>query len=186
MLKGRGFSLLELLIALALSTLLALAFFSLVTRFQKWTSNLHLLLERDENLRLAPLLLSRYLKPAGNNRWELSWSGLSGQGEGLEIRSDMDGSEGFPDRRLESPFESVALRSQDNQLQLKSGQGTFQPLLKNISALDEVRLTPPTVSLRLTGVADWKLTDADSKIPEPVALCFFIWNYRPNLFAEVP
>ena len=65
---NRGFSLLELLIGVALATLLSLGFVSLAEGYQQVDRTLHQTLERDENLRLAPLLLSRFLWP-----WREHW-----------------------------------------------------------------------------------------------------------------
>ena len=184
MLRNDGFSLLEMLVALAISAVLTLSFFALILQFQKWGSNLDLLLDRDQNLRLAPLLLCRYLQEAGNNRWRQNWSGVKFDGDRLEIRSDSDGAGGFPDFRLEAPFESIALRHQANELKLKSGPGSFQPLLRNIAALEGVDLIPPILSVRIRAITDRNLADLNQPDSESISLDFFLWNYRSNLFPE--
>ncbi len=133
--KSKGFTLIELIISMLLSITLFLAFFSLFERFEIWTLNLNLMLERDENLWLSPLLLSRWITPAGNNWWTDSWTGLTIEPEEIGVSSDMEGPDGFPDSQLSSPFERITLRQRNSELQLKSGNGSFQPVLENISRL---------------------------------------------------
>jgi len=176
-----GYTLLEILVVLALSTVLSLAFFSVIGRFQRWEQEMHQILQRDENLRLAPLLLSRYLNSAGNNQWERNWDGVELGLTGFKVQSDIDGRDGFPDLLLESPFENMAIRHRGQEIQLRSGGGSFQPLLRNIRSLDDVTLTDSLLTLTITGEAG---SETAGRSTEKVPLTFFLWNYRSNLFPE--
>ena len=62
---SRGFSCFEMMVASTLSGLVFLGFFVVLGQFQKGCSDLNLILERDSNLWLAPLLLSRWIAPTG-------------------------------------------------------------------------------------------------------------------------
>lgn len=184
--RSEGVTLLETLIALLVSMTLLLAFFSLFQTVQTLEGNLSLLLERDENFWLAPLLLTRWFTAAGNNRWRQTWEGLSIQSGEVQINSDMDGAQGFPDGVLLSSFETVTLRHKASDLQLKSGSSTFQPLLKNISNFQVDGQALPVASVRIAAVTDRPLVAPHQTVSDSTALLVYIWNYRPNLFAESP
>ena len=184
--KSKGFTLVELIISMLLSVTLFLAFFSLFDRFQIWASNLNLMLERDENLWLSPLLLSRWIAPAGNNRWTDSWTGLTIEPEEIGANSDMEGPDGFPDSQLSSRFEKITLRQKDSGLQLKSGNGSFQPVLKNISSLRVDSQNLPLINLQISAATERPLWALNESLSQSAVVTIYLWNYRPNLFAEAP
>ena len=186
MLKNKGFSSLEMMMATLLSTLLFVGLFLIVGQFQMWCSSLNLLLERDLNLWLAPLVLSRWVTTAGNNRWNQAWSGVAAQTGLLELNSDVDGKSGFPDLELSSSFEALVLRSSNFNLQVKSGKGSFQPLLKNIAGFSVDTERMPLLSIGLKAVTDRPLPFLKERVSESVDLLFFLRNYRSNLFPEKP
>lgn len=181
-----GFSLLEVVLALTISAVLLTSFLTLFDSFQKWNSDLQLLIERDENLWLSPLLLSRWLGPAGNNRWTQSWEGFSSTSGEVAVNSDIDGPAGFPDAALAGSFEMLVLRHSGSTLQLKSGTATFQPLLKNVSGFSVDGASLPLITIHLTAVSDRRLQGVNSDAVEAAVLSFYLWNYRSNLFAEAP
>lgn len=184
--RSKGFTLLELMVALLVSVILFVACFSVFGRFQILASNLNLILERDENLWLAPLLFSRWISTAGNNRWTQSWEGLSIGDEEMAVNSDLDGPDGFPDSQLDSRFEAVVLRRNGSTLQLKSGPGSFQPVLKNISQFQVHDQNLPLLTVQISAVTERPLWFFRRHLSESTILKFYLWNYRPNLFAEVP
>lgn len=184
--KNDGFSLIELMIALLVSSFLFVGFLSVAGAGQRWSSHLVLLLERDANFWLSPLLLARWIMPAGNNREGQTWEGLSLQPEQIAINSDIDGPDGFPDDELSSSFEELVLRSANSNLQVKSGKGSFQPLIKNIADLRAAQPAVAFVSIRLQAAADRPLVPLGEPLSDSTELHFFLRNYRPNLFAEDP
>ncbi len=182
----RGSTLLEMMISVLIGVTFMLAFLSVSRQFQVWASNLNLLLEREDNFWLTPLLLSRWIPPAGNQRWNQEWNGIeAGAGE-LEINADIDGSEGFPDSELNSSFEAIRLRHSNGNLQLKSGAGSFQPVIKNISGFEPLQAGPSLLQLTVSAVTDRAFLASDHVPLEQEVLIFHLRNYRPNLFAEAP
>ncbi len=178
-----GFSVLELLLALSISVLLVTAFFSLTDRLQRLSSDLHQLLQRDENLLQAPLLLSRLLSAAGNGALQQGFAGIELTENVLSVRSDFTGPElGFPDGALESSFERVAFRQHLNHLQIRSGNGSFQPLLSGITALETELHGPNLLKVRLQARTS-PLLSTGEQAGQRVELDFFLWNQRPNLFS---
>ena len=184
--KNKGFSLVEMMIALLISTILFLAFFSIVSQFQIWSSNLNLLMERDANVWLAPLLLSRWITPAGNNRWNQNWSGVAVQTGRIEINSDIHGPQGFPDSELSASFEALVLQCSKSNLRVKSGSGSFQPLIKNIADFEVDSDNMPLISVRLKAVTDRPLFVLTENLSDSTEFLFFLRNYRLNLFSEDP
>ncbi len=181
-----GYSLLETMIATSLSIIVLAGFFSMTGLFQTGSSNLSLLLERDANLWLAPLLLSRWIIPAGNNRWDQAWSGVTLGSDHVELKSDIDGPRGFPDLKLSSSFEALALRSSNSNLRVQSNGGSFQPLIKNISDFEVDSKESGLVSIHLSAITDRPLSMTRENLPESTELLFFLRNYRSSLFPENP
>ncbi len=179
--RNRGFSLIELLIGLALSVTLGLALLSFVRQFQNWNANLGLLMERDEQLRQAPLLLARYLAGAGNNGW-VDRDGLETGAGSVRAKADLDGEEGFPDSRLGAAFETVTLRQGENDLQFQSGRGGFQPLLKNIEGFQPSQWDPPLLRLKVAARAGRELQSVGGRADQEIEVLVYVWNYRENLF----
>ena len=184
--SSKGHTLVETMIASSISIIVLAGFFSTIGVFQTGSSNLTLLLERDANLWLAPLLLSRWIIPAGNNRWDQTWSGVTIDPDGLELKSDIDGPGGFPDSDLSSSFEALAVRSSNFNLRVRSNRGSFQPLLQNIVEFKVDSKENGLLSIRLKTVTDRPLSMTQEDLPESTELLFFLRNYRSNLFPENP
>ncbi|MCH8016750.1 MAG: hypothetical protein IH917_09020 [Acidobacteria bacterium] len=184
--SSKGHTLVETMIASSISIIVLAGFFSTIGVFQTGSSNLSLLLERDANLWLAPLLLSRWIIPAGNNRWNQSWSGVTIDTDRLELKSDIDGPGGFPDSKLSSSFEALALRSSNSNLRVQSNRGSFQPVIKNIVEFKVVSKESGLLSIRLKTVTDRPLSMTEEDLSVSTELLFFLRNYRSNLFPENP
>ncbi len=177
----RGFSLIEALLATAASALLFSLFLGMFDQVQTTVTNLTRLMERDRNLILAPVLLGGWILGAGNREWNRAGDGILIQSGILQIESDLDGKDGFPDGRVDGNFESLSLRCRTEHLQLKSGAGSFQAVLKHIRQW-EILMQGRLLSLRLTGAVSpnlmyWK---GDGETVETIQ--FTLRNYRPNLF----
>ena len=184
--KSEGFSLLEATITLLISSLFLLSFFSLVDQLNTWTLNLGLLLERDSNLWLSPLLLSRWILGTGNNHWQQAWKGVNLRNRVLELKSDIDGPRGFPDLELASSFEKLVLRCSPPGLQVKSGEGSFQPLLGSISSFQVEDSRMPLLRVRLSAATVRPLFRLKESASESAEIVVLLRNYRPNLFSEKP
>lgn len=182
--RNAGYSLLETMIASAISIIVFAGFFAIFGQFQIWSSNLNLLLERDANLWLAPLLFSRWITPTGNNRWDSSWSGVTVQADHIELNSDIHGPGGFPDSQLSSSFEALVIRSSRFNLQVKSGTGSFQPVMKNITDFQVDSRDLPLISILLSSATDRPLLATQENLPQSTRFLFFLRNYRANLFLE--
>jgi len=181
--RNAGHTLVEAMIASSISIIVLAGFFSTIGVFQTGSSNLSLLLERDANLWLAPLLLSRWIIPAGNNRWNQSWSGVTID---TDRKSDIDGPGGFPDSKLSSSFEALALRSSNSNLRVQSNRGSFQPVIKNIVEFKVDSKESGLLSIRLKTVTDRPLSMTEEDLSVSTELLFFLRNYRSNLFPENP
>lgn len=182
-----GASLVEALLSMVIFLVVILGALGLVDRFQSLAWNLNLLQEKEANLSAAPLLLARWILPAGNNRFGANYIGISGDRDTLQVRSDFDGPLGFPDNSLSQSYESISLRRNGSDMQLKSGQGTYQPVLKNVSQLQFRTVDLPVLEVTLSGQVDRPtLGMAAPPIVDRTTARFYAWNYRKNLFAEVP
>ena len=180
--REKGFSLIESLLATAASVLLLTLFLGMFDQTQTTVTNLTRLMERDRNLILAPVLLGRWILGAGNRDWDRAGDGILVQPELIRIESDLDGKDGFPDGRVEGRFESLSLRCRKNHLQLKSGKGGFQSVLKHVRQW-EVQAAGRMLDLRLTGAVSpplmhWKWEGETSQ-----TIRYTLRNYRPNLFS---
>ena len=176
-----GFSLIEMLLATAASALLFSLFLGVFDQAQTTVTNLTRLMERDRNLILAPVLLGGWILGAGNREWNRAGDGILIQSGILRIESDLDGKDGFPDGRVDGNFESLSLRCRTDHLQLKSGGGSFQAVLKHIRQW-EILMEGRLLTLRLTGAVSpnlmhWK---GDGETVETIR--YTLRNYRPNLF----
>ena len=182
--RDKGFTLLELMVSLTIFVLFTGAFFSAWQQLQLGSADLASLFERDQNLYLSTLLLSRWLPPAGNHHQHLSQSGVTGGPNTLEVTGDIDGPSGFPDASLNQSFERIALRQRNDALQLRSGRGSFQSLIEGIS---DFQITPAASSTELTLESNAaSLRNPEKENTRSVAARFFLWNYRINLFAKKP
>jgi len=180
--KGEwGFSLVESLLATAVSVLLFGLFLGALDQAQATVTNLTRLMERDRNLILAPVLLSGWILGAGNREWRRDGEGILIQSGILRIESDIEGNDGFPDGRVDGSFESLSIRCRDGHLQLKSGGGSFQSVLKQIRQW-EIQMQGRSLNLRVTGAVSpglmhWKMNGETTE-----TIRYSLRNYRPNLF----
>lgn len=175
-----GVSLLELLVAVGLFTVLTAALLSWVWTFQHSSGLLNRSLERDENLRLAPLLLARYLSSAGNGQWGGSWQGIDTGDSMLRVQADIDGDEGFPDGRLDGRFERLWLSRSRSDLRLRSGGGSFQPLLTRITGFTVRRPAVTLLAIDVEGESS-PMPGSPWRPKEILKIDFFLSNYRPSL-----
>ena len=177
----RGFSLIESLLATAASVLLFSLFLGVFDQAQTTVTNLTRLMERDRNLILAPVLLGGWILGAGNREWNRTGNGILIQSGVLQIESDLDGQNGFPDGRVDGNFESLSLRCRTNHLQLKSGGGSFQLVLKQIRQW-EIRLDGRSLILSVTGAVSPNLLHWKSDGETTGTIRYTLRNHRPNLF----
>ena len=177
----RGSSLIELLVALFVGTLVAGGAFLCVLQFQKTADLLTNLLDRDGSLIVAPLLLERWIGPAGCHLDEAA-QGVDLSESVLRVRADFNGPDGLPDGALDSSFESIEIRSSGSSLQLRSGSGNFQPVLNFVTT---ARFALESESLIRI---DLRLASSAKVGPDPPALerpfLVHLWNRWPQLFKE--
>ena len=177
----RGFSLIESLLATAASVLLFSLFLGVFDQAQTTVANLTRLMERDRNLILAPVLLGGWILGAGNREWNRTGDGILIQSGVLRIESDLDGEDGFPDERVDGNFESLSLRCRTDHLQLKSGGGNFQSVLRQVRRW-EVQMDGRSLNLRVTGAVSPNLLHWRSDGETTETIRYTLRNYRPNLF----
>lgn len=182
MLRNKGFTLLEVMVSLALALVLGSALFLGLRQIQLVAGDLEGMMDRDENLKLAPVLLAQWLAGAGNRKARQVGSGISVGEILLTAQSDFDGSEGFPDGELEGSYEDIRIEQGNDSLKLRSGDGSPQPFLRRISQLNSARDSSDLVSVILTGSAS--LLSNEAVQDERIELKIFLWNYRSNLFFE--
>jgi len=139
-------------------------------------------MDRDENLKLAPVLLAQWISGVGNRKATQPWSGISVDGMALAARSDFDGPDGFPDGELEGSYEDIELEQGSDSLRLRSGGGSPQPFLRRISQMAVSREGDDLISIGLTGSA--ALLSTETELEELTDLQFYLWNFRRNLFFE--
>ncbi len=183
--RERGFSLVEMMLALALGSIVLGALLSGLHQTQIWAGNLSSLALRDSNLQLAQLLLSRLISSAGSNLRPSGQPSVEIQAGQLILRADLTGAaEGFPDGSLNDPFESLALRQRDGRLQLRSGNGSFQSVLEPVESFEVQWQSPRLLRLRLMAPTDGELAGIGRSLSESLELWHSLPNLRPNLFAE--
>ena len=177
----RGFSLIESLVATAASALLFSLFLGVFDQAQTTVTNLTRLMERDRNLILAPVLLGGWILGAGNREWNRTGDGILIQSGVLRIESDLDGEDGFPDGRVDANFESLSLRCRTNHLQLKSGGGNYQSVLRQVRRW-EAQMDGRSLNLSVTGAVSPKLLHWRSDGETTETIRYTLRTYRPNLF----
>lgn len=182
--QDRGFTLLELMVALLISSVLTSACFMVFNRFQLGIGDIRLLAERDQNLWIAPVLLVQWLAGAGNNRHGGDWEGVYLNFEGITIRGDIDGDQGFPDGLLDHSFEDISLRQSGESLVMRSGSGFYQPVLKNIDSLRGERVGPDLLAVHLGGSTSGNLAASGESSSDSFEVRVHLWNYRTSLFKE--
>ncbi len=185
--RASGVTLVETLLSMVIFLIAFVAAAGLVDRFQSLTWNLNLLQEKEANLSAAPLLLARWILPAGNNRFRSGGIGVGGDAGQLDIQSDIDGPLGFPDNTLTQSYESISVRRNGSDMQVRSNQGTFQPVLKNISQLQFGIEELPVIQVTLSGQVDRRtLLMKTPPVIDQTTVKFYAWNFRKNLFSEAP
>ncbi len=183
--KNRGATLIEALIALAIGSFLFVTFLAAVAPVQSLAWDLSALHDRDAALCLAPPLLCKWVSGAGNNRADRPTC-VRTQAGVLHLESDTDGSNGFPDGDVKDTYESVSIRENGSDLQLKIGAGSFQPVFRNISSFQADLTDPRLLRLRLGAEVDKTLIRVPSTGPKSMTFDVYLWNFRPNLFEEAP
>ena len=108
------------------------------------------------------------------------------QADRIELNSDIHGPGGFPDSQLSSSFEALVLRSSSFNLQVKSGSGSFQPVMKNIADFQVDSRDLPLISILLSTATDRPLSATQENLFQSTRFLFFLRNYRSNLFLENP
>ena len=178
----KGFSLIETVIAISCSTLLLLALLSTTGSILLRLGDLNRALERDENLELAPLILAPLLSQAGNNMAFSSQPAVELQGEELVVRSDSSGAGGFPDGALDGPFEWLGLKQKGDQLYIRSGQGSYQPMLKHITEAGWLLQDDLLLQVHLAARFSTPVPVAPSR--RQLELDLFLFNRRSGLFPQ--
>jgi hypothetical protein len=177
--------LIEALLALAIGLIIFIAFVGAIAPVQSLGWNLSALHDRDSTLCLGPPLLCKWTAGAGNNRPNDNSTCLEEAGM-LHVRSDTDGTHGFPDGDLEESYESISIRRNGSDLQIRSGVGSFQPVFRNVAAFEADTTDPQLLCLKLGAQTDKTLVRMPETGPSLVSFQVYLWNRRPNLFEENP
>lgn len=180
---SRGFSLLEMMLSLAIGTVVLGALFSSFFQVQVWSADIATLEDRDRGLSMLPVLLGNWISAAGNNG-DGSWRPFALSGNTLLVNSDTDGARGFPDGRLDSPFESLAIRVGNGELQLRSGKGRFQSVERNVTRLEPDFEVPGLLRLRVTGETGQALRAGRRRVRRVLEIDYALPNLGPNLFED--
>ncbi|MBI3939490.1 MAG: prepilin-type N-terminal cleavage/methylation domain-containing protein [Acidobacteria bacterium] len=140
-----GFSLIELMISLTILTILSGSILVLVRENQQLYHGMQDYAAATQSARISLDLIARYVRQAGNNPLNATFSPLSYSENTLTIRSDLTGSQaaqspldsfGDPDKQLTAAFEQITVRydSQTKQVLLDAGYGE-DTLAENIGQL---------------------------------------------------
>jgi hypothetical protein len=140
--------------------------------------------DRNRNLWLAPALFLQWTAAAGNNRWGQTWTGLALDPEPISFRADIDGSGGFPDGELSSSYEEISFRLVDQNLSIRSGAGSFQPVFRTIDSFEANQLGESLLEFRWTAATAHPLRQTLQHDVTQAALKVHLWDYRLNLFEE--
>ena len=175
-----GFSLVELMVSLAVSAVITGILFTFCVEVQKISTEIVSSLESRDSLRLSPVILSRWIKGAGMNMKGDPAEYLEIENDRIGIKSDIKGCDGNPDGDTDDGFEDISIKVIRNELKVKGGKGTYQPFLKNVTSLVVEREGRGTVRLLIAGT-EGKLDPGGSVTAETV---FRLWNSQPNLFPE--
>lgn len=176
---ARGFSLIELMIGLLLSAILLGALFTVLVRVQEMTAALSDSVENRTNRNMAPLLFSQWIKCAGMNLPGSPEEFLTAGVDELGVKADIKGDHGMSDGDTDDSFEEISLRSRNDELRIKSGNGNYQPFLKGITGFRGSREGESLLKVELLSKDDY----LDSGSITETRL--WLWNTRANLFPEV-
>lgn len=180
----KGYSLLELLLVLSISTILISALMLSFNYLQILTHDIGLRADRNGNSWVAPVLLVQWIAAAGNNRWSHQWQCVIVEAGTSIFKSDTDGKGGFPDQELSSSYEDIALEHRDEALSIRSGSGFFQPVLRGISSFEIKREAENQLLLKWSGRTDHLVKTTGKQDVELAEMKIHLWNYRNNLFSE--
>ena len=120
-----GFSLVELMICLVVSTVILGALFSVCIKVQEMSTGISSCVEKRSNLHLAPILLSQWIKGAGMNIFESPENYLKISKGELGVRSDNKGDQGLPDGDTDDSFENISFRVYNKELKIKCLNGGY-------------------------------------------------------------
>jgi len=178
----RGFSLLELLLALSLSVVIGGALLSLTLDFLTFERTFSVLVRSSAGVQTVPSLLNRYVSGAANR--QDPESGLSIDADSFRILSDQDGPDGFPDGALTAPFESIRVRVYQGALQIRSGRGSYQTIVSGIESLEVSRPEQALLRISVSTVTEVVPRLVHSVGGAELEFDIFLWNYRPLLFSR--
>jgi len=105
---------------------------------------------------------------------------LQAAGSEVRVKSDRTGNDGLPDGDTEDSFEDIRIRTINNELKIRSGNGTYQPFLRGISTLSASRQGRELLSLELESGENRAGAGQTYRIKAMLRL----WNDRPNLFPK--
>ena len=177
----QGFSLVELMISLVVSTVILGALFTVCIKVQEMSTGISSCVEKRSNLHLAPILLSQWIKGAGMNIFESPENYLKISKGELGLRSDNKGNQGLPDGDTDDSFENISFRAYNKELKIKCLNGGYQPFLKGITGLEAALEERSLVTLNLSRQYDF----LDSGLPGSMETKLQLWNLKPNLFPEI-
>ncbi|MFB3905924.1 MAG: prepilin-type N-terminal cleavage/methylation domain-containing protein [Acidobacteriota bacterium] len=183
--KNKGSTLVEVLLSLAIGWVIFMAFLGAIAPVQSLSWDLSALHDRDSTLCLAPPLLCKWTAAAGNNCSKHESTCLRDGGM-LHVKSDTDGSKGFPDGDLDESYESISIRHNGADLQIRSAGGSFQPVFRNVSTFEADTTDPLLLSVKLGAQTDKTLIRMPETSPRELSFQVYLWNRRPNLFEENP
>ncbi len=176
-----GFSLIELMISLAISAVLMGALFTVCIRVQEMSAAISTSVENRSNQHLAPLLLSQWIKAAGMNMFGNPDEYLSIRTNEIGIKADIRGDDGLPDGDTNDSFEEISFRAHKEELKIRSGKGSFQPFLKGITGFEGSMDRDSLLTITLTNKEDF----LNSFRPGLSETRLLLWNTGNNLFPEV-
>ena len=177
---NKGFTIIETLIALLTAGIVGSGLFLMLVTLQENVYEISLACERNENLRLLPLVLAQTLQSAGCGR-SSQRVGVEPLGNQLAIRSDISGPNGFPDGTLDQSYENLRIRLSESTLQLRSGLGRFQPLVLYIKRFDFKYQNLTDLSLRIEGEKRSEYNPDSGNVFE---FKFYLWNFQSCLFEK--
>ena len=178
----RGFSLLELMLALSLSIVIGGALLALTLDFLTFERTFSVLVRSSAGVQTVPSLLNRYAAGAAN-RLDPE-AGLSIDTDSFRVLSDQDGPNGFPDGALTAPFESIRVRLNQGELQLRSGRGRYQTIVSGIESLTVIRPEPALLRTSVSAVTELVPRLVHAVGVAELEFDIFLWNYRPLLFSR--
>ncbi len=176
-----GFSLIELMISLAVSAVLMGALFTVCVRVQEMSAAVSTSVENRSNRHLAPLLLSQWIKVAGMNMFGNPEEYLAIRAGEIGIKADIQDEQGMPDGDTNDSFEDISFRAYKEELKIRSGKGSFQPFLKGIIGFEGTLDEDSLLTIKLLNEEDF----LNSVRPGFTETRLMLWNTRVNLFPEV-